>query len=55
MQVGALKTAEYTLLAIAVATLMQTRHSTLLQHFLVRLAGGSRRRARLSRRRKGNL
>jgi hypothetical protein len=40
LQVGALKTAEYTLLAIAVARLMQTRHSTLLQHFLVGLGMG---------------
>jgi len=40
LQVGALKTVEYTLLAIAVARLMQTRHSTLLQHFMVGLGLG---------------
>jgi hypothetical protein len=40
LQVGALKTAEYTLLAIAVARLTQTRHATLLQHFLVGLGLG---------------
>jgi hypothetical protein len=41
LQVGALKTAEYTLLAIAVARLMETRHATLLQHFLVGLGMGA--------------
>jgi hypothetical protein len=40
LEVGALKTGEYTLLAVAVARLMQMRHSTLLQHFLVGLGVG---------------
>jgi hypothetical protein len=40
LQVGALKTAEYTLLAVAVARLMQTRRATLVQHFLVGLGMG---------------
>jgi hypothetical protein len=40
LQVGMLKTLEYTLLAMAVAKLMQRRRATLTQHFLVGLAIG---------------
>jgi hypothetical protein len=40
IQVGALKTVEYTLLAIAVASLMRRQQTTLTRHFLVGLAIG---------------
>ena len=40
LQVGVLKTVEYTLLALAVAKLIRRQRSTLAQHFLVGLAIG---------------
>ena len=40
VQVGALKTVEYTLLALAVASLVRRRQSTLVQYFLVGLVIG---------------